>query len=235
MSDIAANIDRVRAGVRTAAERAGRDAEQITLLAVSKGQGVAAIVSAWDAGIRHCGENYLQEALAKIGQLHRLGIEWHFTGPIQANKTRAIAAQFAWVHSVDRIRIAARLSAQRPPALPPLNICLQVNIDGETSKAGVAPTALPELALAVARLPGLELRGLMAIPSPANTPAQTLSAYRRAAALLAELRARSPRLARLDTLSMGMSGDMALAIAAGATIVRIGTAIFGSRPTATNR
>ncbi len=235
MSDIAASIDQVWAGVRTAAARAGRDADQITVLAISKDQDVAAITSAWDAGIRHFGENYLQEALAKIAQLHRLEIEWHFTGPVQANKTRAIAALFAWVHSVDRIKIATRLSAQRPPQLPPLNICLQVNIDSEPSKTGVAPTALPELALAIAELPRLELRGLMAIPSPANTPAQTLSAYLRVAALLAELRARSPRLARLDTLSMGMSGDMALAIAAGATIVRIGTAIFGSRSTAANR
>lgn len=232
MSDIAANLDLVRASVCAAAARAGRDADQITVLAISKGQGAAAIIQAWDAGIRHCGENYLQEAQAKIAQLHQLAIEWHFTGPVQANKTRAIAARFAWVHGVDRLHIATRLSAQRPPPLPPLNVCLQVNIDGEASKAGVAPAALPALALAVAELPRLKLRGLMAIPSPANTPAQTLAAYLRVAALLAELRARSPRLARLDTLSMGMSGDLAQAIAAGATIVRLGTAIFGPRPPA---
>lgn len=238
MTNIADNLRRVTAAIEHFVTRCGRTADQIKLLAASKGQDADAIATAWHEGIRCFGENYLQEALVKMDTLRGLGIEWHYIGSIQENKTRAIAAHFTWVHSVDRLRIATRLSAQRPPDQPPLNICIQVNIDAEASKAGVAPAQLAELALAVADLPRVHLRGLMAIPRPANSqPADSQdgarAAYRRLAQLLAELRALSPRLAGLDTLSMGMSADMEAAIAEGATIVRIGTAVFGPRHTAT--
>ena len=192
-------------------------------MAVSKTRSAADIREAHSAQIQHIGENYLQEALAKIAELEDLPLVWHFIGPIQSNKTRAIAEHFDWVHSVDRLKIAQRLSAQRPAELPPLNICLQVNISDEPSKAGVSLAELPGLAHAVARLPQLHLRGLMAIPAPAVTSAE------RRAPLRALREAMSALDLPLDTLSMGMSDDLDEAIAEGASMVRIGSALFGAR------
>lgn len=223
MSTIATNIAKVAARIREAAQASGRDPAAIGLLAVSKTQPADAIREAFACGQRDFGENYLQEALSKQEALSDLPLTWHFIGPIQSNKTRAIAEHFAWVHSVDRLKIAQRLSAQRPDQLPPLNICLQVNISGEASKSGVTLAELPELASAVAALPGLRLRGLMAIPAPASDSAARrvpLRALREAMTAL-EL--------PLDTLSMGMSDDLDEAIAEGSTLVRIGTALFGAR------
>lgn len=229
MTNIADSLCHVTAALKTFAARYGRNADAITLLAASKDQSCDTIAAAWRAGLRCFGESYPQEALLKINALRALPIEWHYIGTIQRNKTRVIASHFAWAHSVDRVKIAERLSAQRPPELPPLNVCVQVNIDGEASKAGVSPPHLCELALAVADLPQLRLRGLMAIPRPANSLEQARASYRLLAQLLANLRADAPQLAGLDTLSMGMSADMEAAIAEGATIVRIGTALFGQR------
>ncbi len=229
MPNITHNINEVTTRLQKNAAQAGRNANAINLLAVSKGQPAAAVETAWRAGLRHFGENYLQEALPKIAATATLDIEWHFIGHIQANKTRAIAEHFAWVHCLDRLKIAQRLSAQRPAHLPPLNVCLQVNIDGETSKEGLAPEQVAPLALAVAALPQLTLRGLMVIPAPATSVAAQRQPFRRAADLLKQLQCFSPALASLDTLSMGMSGDMEAAIAEGATWLRIGTAIFGPR------
>lgn len=223
MTTIACNLQAVRAAMAAAADSAGRTAGEIELLAVSKTFPAAALREAYLAGQRCFAESYLQEALGKIADLQDLAVEWHFIGPIQSNKTRAIAENFAWVHSVDRLKIAERLSAQRPEHLPPLQVCLQVNISGEASKGGVPPGEVGALAEAVARLPKLQLRGLMAIPAPADDVAEQRAGF----AQLRELRDQiSPRL---DTLSMGMSHDFAAAIAEGATIVRIGSAIFGSR------
>lgn len=228
MTNIAANINRVRERLAIAARAAGRDPAAITLLAVSKTQAAASIRAAHGEGLGDFGENYLQEALDKMALLQDLTeIRWHFIGPIQSNKTRAIAEHFAWVHGIDRLKIAERLSQQRPTALPPLNVCIQVNIDGEASKSGVAPAALPALADAVAALPGLRLRGLMAIPAPRVDTAAQRAPFFRLAQQLATL---STRLPGLDTLSMGMSDDLEAAIAEGSTLVRIGTAIFGPRP-----
>jgi pyridoxal phosphate enzyme (YggS family) len=203
-----------------------RDPHSVTLLAVSKTFGHADVRSAARCGQRDFGENYLQEALDKQTLLTDLDLVWHFIGPIQSNKTRGIAEHFAWAHSVDRLRIAERLSAQRPESLPPLNVCLEVNISGEASKGGVMPETLPTLAAQVAALPGLKLRGLMAIPAPTRDPARQRAAFHQVRLLFDDLNARGHRL---DTLSMGMSGDFESAIAEGATIVRIGTAIFGVR------
>ncbi len=205
---------------------AQRRESDITLLAVSKTFSADAIRKAYAAGQVAFGENYLQEALGKIAALHDLPLEWHFIGPLQSNKTRAIAEQFAWVHSVERLKIAERLAAQRPAALPPLNVCIQVNVSGEASKSGVAPGELSELARAVAQLPNLRLRGLMTIPAAALE----LEAQRRPFAQLRELlRQLNADGMALDTLSMGMSQDIAAAILEGATIVRVGSAIFGTR------
>ncbi len=231
MPNITHNINEVTTRLQKNAAAAGRNANTINLLAVSKGQPVVAVETAWHAGLRHFGENYLQEALEKITATSTLDIEWHFIGHVQTNKTRVIAAHFAWVHSVDSLKIAQRLSAQRPAHLPPLNVCLQVNIDGETSKAGITPEQVAPLALAVATLPRLKLRGLMVIPAPATSVAAQRRPFRRAADLLKQLQCFSPALASLDTLSMGMSADMEAAIAEGATWLRIGTAIFGPRVT----
>ncbi|HWP95122.1 MAG TPA: YggS family pyridoxal phosphate-dependent enzyme [Gammaproteobacteria bacterium] len=226
MNDIGANLAAVRARIAAAARRYGRRPEDITLVAVSKAQPAAAIVAALEAGQRHFGENYPQEALEKMRALEAPKIVWHFIGRLQANKTRTVAERFAWVHSLDRARIAERLDAQRPASLPPLDVCLQVNVSGETTKGGVMPDALPELAAAVAALPRLRLRGLMALPAPAaDFEAQRLP-FRRLRALFDELRAHG---FALDTLSMGMSADLEAAIAEGATLVRVGTAIFGAR------
>ncbi|MGO4155105.1 YggS family pyridoxal phosphate-dependent enzyme [Cupriavidus sp. YAF13] len=232
MSVIAANLQAVNRRVAAAAQQAGRPAGEVTLLAVSKTFPAAAVQAAFDAGQRAFGENYVQEGVDKIAQLGDLRdqISWHFIGPLQSNKTRAVAEQFDWVHAIDRLRIAERLSAQRPAGMPPLQVCLQVNISGEASKSGVAPDEVPALARAVAALPGLRLRGLMAIPEPQSE----LAAQRRPFAALRTL-ADTLRAAGLDvdTLSMGMSADMEAAIAEGATVVRIGTAIFGARDYAT--
>ncbi|SDU28984.1 YggS family pyridoxal phosphate-dependent enzyme [Halopseudomonas salegens] len=227
MSTIADNIANVRERIQRAAENVGRDAEQVTLIAVSKTRPAAAIREAWAAGVRNVGENYLQEALDKQAELPDLPLTWHFIGPIQSNKTKALAEHFDWVHSVDRLKIARRLSEQRPAGLEPLNICLQVNISGEDSKSGVSLAELPELAAAVAELPNLRLRGLMAIPAPADdseSRRQPLKALRTALQGLDM---------SLDTLSMGMTDDLTEAVQEGATQVRIGTALFGQRHTTT--
>jgi len=225
MTAILSNLQAVQLAVARAAREAGRSGDAVHLLAVSKTFAADAVREAYHAGQSAFGENYLQEALDKIEALRDLPLEWHFIGPIQSNKTRPIAEHFAWVHSVDRLKIAERLAAQRPPHLPPLNICLQVNVSGEESKSGAAPEAVAQLARAVARLPQLRLRGLMAIPAPAEGPQQR-APFARMRELLADLNRQG---LQLDTLSMGMSHDYAAAILEGATIVRIGTAIFGSR------
>ncbi|WP_194789588.1 YggS family pyridoxal phosphate-dependent enzyme [Pseudomonas sp. UFMG81] len=223
MSTLADNIGAIATRIDSAARAAGRDPASIHLLAVSKTKPASAIREAYAAGLRDVGENYLQEALTKQQALSDLPLIWHFIGPIQSNKTKAIAEHFDWVHSVDRLKIAQRLSEQRPAELPPLNICLQVNVSGEDSKSGCAPAELPALAQAVAALPGLRLRGLMAIPEPTEDRAEQEAAF-------ATLRQLQTQLGLdLDTLSMGMSHDLEAAIAQGATWVRIGTALFGAR------
>ncbi|MCF5024164.1 YggS family pyridoxal phosphate-dependent enzyme [Pseudomonas lurida] len=223
MSTIADNIGQVSQRIRAAADAVQRDASSIHLLAVSKTKPAQAVREAYAAGMRDFGENYLQEALGKQAELTDLPLSWHFIGPIQSNKTRAIAENFAWVHSVDRLKIAQRLSEQRPADLPPLNICIQVNVSGEASKSGCTPADLPALANAISALPRLKLRGLMAIPEPT----EDLAAQDAAFATVRELQARLNL--PLDTLSMGMSHDLESAIAQGATWVRIGTALFGAR------
>lgn len=220
------NIANVRKRVSTAAEKVQRRADDIILMAVSKTRDADEVRAAVSAGVRHLGENYLQEALEKIEATGDLEAHWHFIGPIQSNKTRAIAGHFDWVHSVDREKIARRLSEQRPDDLPPLDICLQVNVSGEDSKSGVAPGDVAALARAVLALPRLRLRGLMAIPAPTDDTAAQRAAFARVAALFRELREIAPQM---DTLSMGMSADLESAIAEGATMVRIGTDIFGPR------
>lgn len=230
MSTIAHNLQAVDASIRAAVDAAGRSRDQVQLLAVSKTFPAEAVLEAIGAGQTAFGENYLQEALDKIAAVSAVlpdrQIAWHFIGPIQSNKTRPIAASFDWVHTVERLKIAQRLSEQRPAGSAPLNICLQVNISGEASKSGVTPGELPELARLVAQLPRLRLRGLMAIPEPETDVTRQRAAFARLRALFEALRADG---LDLDTLSMGMSSDMGAAIAEGATIVRIGTAIFGSR------
>ncbi|AEI78372.1 type IV pilus twitching motility protein PilT [Cupriavidus necator N-1] len=228
MSVIAANLQAVHQRIAAAAQQAGRQPTDIALLAVSKTVSPDRIRAAYAAGQLAFGENYVQEGVDKIAALadlrHRL--QWHFIGPLQSNKTRLVAEHFDWVHAVDRLRIAERLSAQRPAGMAALQVCIQVNISGEASKSGVAPAEVPALAHTVAALPGLRLRGLMAIPEPEDD----LAAQRRPfAAMRAMLQALRADGLDLDTLSMGMSGDMEAAIAEGATLVRIGTAIFGAR------
>ena len=223
MSTIAENIAKVGARIREAAQASQRNFADIGLLAVSKTKPADAIREAHAAGLRDFGENYLQEALGKQVELNDLPLIWHFIGPIQSNKTRPIAEHFDWVHSVDRLKIAQRLSEQRPAHLPPLNICLQVNVSAEDSKSGCSPEDLPELAKAIAALPNLRLRGLMAIPEPTDDVAAQHAAFARLRQLRDEL------ALNLDTLSMGMSHDLEAAIAEGATWVRIGTALFGTR------
>lgn len=227
MSDVATNLQHVRQRIERAARAADRPADAVQLLAVSKTQPARALRDAHAAGQRAFGESYLQEALQKIAALADLELEWHFIGPIQSNKTRDIARHFHWVHSIDREKVARRLSEQRPPAQGPLNVCIQVNTSGEASKSGVSPDQAAALAQAVAALPGLRLRGLMTIPAPAHTREAQQSPFR-------SLRQLQERLVQeglaLDTLSMGMSDDLEAAIAEGATLVRVGTAIFGARP-----
>ncbi|NCN88747.1 MAG: YggS family pyridoxal phosphate-dependent enzyme [Gallionella sp.] len=226
MTAILSNLQAVKKALAGAAAEAGRGVETVQLLAVSKTFGAQAVREAYHAGQRAFGENYLQEALGKIEALRDLPLEWHFIGPVQSNKTRPIAENFAWVHSVDRLKVAQRLAAQRPAQLPPLNLCLQVNVSGEASKSGVAPAELLPLARAVAALPRIRLRGLMAIPAPADDKAAQRGPYARMRGLLQDLQRQG---LPLDTLSMGMSHDFPAAIMEGATLVRIGTAIFGSR------
>jgi pyridoxal phosphate enzyme (YggS family) len=223
---IADNIARVQAQMAAACQTTGRTPGSVQLLAVSKTWGPDAVRQAHTAGLTAFGENYIQEAVDKITALRDLPLVWHCIGPIQSNKTRLVAEHFAWVHSIDRLKIAQRLSEQRPEHLPPLQVCIQVNVDGGDTKSGVSPEELPALAQAVAALPRLQLRGLMTIPEPAETPEQMRAVHAQAQALLESLRQQG---LPLDTLSMGMSADMTEAIAEGSTMVRVGTAIFGRR------
>lgn len=230
MSSIITNWQAVQGRITDAAKRAGRTPGSVRLLAVSKTCPPEAVIEAARAGQQAFGENYEQEALEKIQEIKRrapeLHLEWHFIGPIQSNKTRSIAAAFDWVHSVDRKKIARRLSDQRPDTLPPLNICLQVNISRENSKSGTDEAGVLALAKAVSALPRLKLRGLMAIPEPETDPTRQRQPFKQLKNLYDRLRQEGYEL---DTLSMGMTADMDAAIAEGATIVRIGTAIFGPR------
>lgn len=226
MGSIAENLQHVRARISTAAISAGRDPQTVGLLAVSKTFGVAAVRAAWHAGQREFGESYVQEAIDKISLLEDLSVHWHFIGPLQSNKTRAVAEGFDWVHSVSSLKIAQRLSAQRPEARGPLSVCLQVNVSAEATKAGVSEVQLPALAQAVAALPRLRLRGLMCIPAPATGFGAQRPPFARLARMRGQLVAGGMAL---DTLSMGMSDDLEAAIAEGATWVRVGTAVFGER------
>ncbi|NLR76484.1 YggS family pyridoxal phosphate-dependent enzyme [Leeia sp. IMCC25680] len=226
MSSISSALQGVLQQIRQTALAAGREPDSVQLLAVSKTFPAEAIREAWAAGQTAFGENYVQELLDKAHILTDLPVQWHFIGPLQSNKTRPVAEIAHWVHSVDRLKIAERLSAQRPAQMPPLNICLQVNISGEDSKSGVTPSELPALAAAVARLPRLVLRGLMCIPAPTTDPLQQQAAFAALRELYEQLLVDG---LALDTLSMGMSADMVAAIREGATMVRVGTAIFGHR------
>ena len=226
MTAILSNLQAVHAAIDQAALLSQRDAAQITLLAVSKTVPASVIRAAYSAGQRAFGENFVQEALDKMRDLHDLPLQWHFIGPIQSNKTRAIAENFSWVHSVDRLKIAQRLSEQRPDNLPPLNVCVQINVSGESTKGGVTADEAEALAHAIAVLPRLKLRGLMAIPAPAAGLPEQCAPFAQMRELLKRLNTAG---LNLDTLSMGMSHDLTAAIMEGATIVRVGTAIFGSR------
>ena len=226
MTAILSNLQATRTAISHAVEAAGRRVADVHLLAVSKTFPAEAVREAYRGGQLAFGENYLQEALEKIAALGDLPLEWHFIGPLQSNKTRAIAENFAWVHSVDRLKIAERLSAQRPVHMPPLNVCLQVNVSGEATKSGVAPAEVVQLAREVARLPHLRLRGLMSIPSPASGETQQRRPFAQMRELLGQIKEQGMAV---DTLSMGMSQDFPAAIREGATIVRIGSAIFGHR------
>lgn len=226
MGTIAAALQAVRGRIAAACAEAGRDPRTVCLLAVSKSFPPSTIREAWTAGQRAFGESYVQEALAKQAELADLDIEWHYIGPLQRNKTRAVAEHFAWVHSVDRLDLAERLSAQRPETLPPLKVCVQVNVGGEASKRGVAPGEALALARQIAVLPRLRLRGLMTIPPPSADVQRQRAHFRVLAELLQQARAEG---LTVDSLSMGMSQDLEAAIAEGATIVRVGTAIFGAR------
>jgi len=231
MTTISSNLQAVNARIAAACVVAGRDPATVRLLAVTKTWPAPCVRAAATAGQRAFGESYVQEALPKQVALADLDLEWHFIGPLQSNKTRPVAEHFAWAHSVERLKIAERLSGQRPPHLPPLNVCVQVNVSGEASKSGCALAEAPALCHALAALPGLRLRGLMAIPEPTVDSALADLLTRRRFALVRELREslRADGLL-LDTLSMGMSHDLEAAIMEGATIVRVGTAIFGERP-----
>ncbi len=226
MTTIALNLQSVRERIARACAAAGRDVNEVTLLPVAKTFGPDAVREAHDAGENAFGENYIQEAVEKQALLRDLRLQWHCIGPIQSNKTRLVAAHFDWAQGVDRLKIAQRLSEQRPPELGPLQVCVQVNIDGGPGKSGVAPEEALELARGVAALPGLRLRGLMTIPEPAGDFDAQVAVHRRARALFDALRAAG---LPLDTLSMGMTADLEAAIHAGSTMVRVGTAIFGAR------
>lgn len=220
------HITKLEERVRRSSQKSQFGNSDILVLAVSKTRPPEDIRAAHAAGLSHFGENYLQEALPKVEALSDLDLTWHFIGPLQSNKTRAVAEHFDWVHSVDREKIARRLSEQRPAGMPPLNICLQVNVSGEATKSGVAPDALADLATAVQDLPGITLRGLMAIPAPAQEEQAQRRPYRALREAFEALRASCPGI---DTLSMGMSADLEAAIAEGATLVRVGTDLFGPR------
>lgn len=226
MTTIPANLQAVKDRIAAACTAAGRDPREVALLAVTKTCPPDYVRAAAAAGQHAFGESYVQEAVPKIAALTDLGLEWHFIGPLQSNKTRLVAESFAWVHSIERPKIAERLSAQRPNGLPPLNVCVEVNVSGEDSKSGCTPAEAPALCRAVAALPGLRLRGLMAIPEPTENPALARRRFAQLRTLKDELVASG---LALDTLSMGMSHDMEAAIMEGATIVRVGTAIFGER------
>lgn len=231
MTTIDANLQRVRAQITQACAHSGREAASVSLLAVSKTFGIDAVIEAMDAGQTAFGENYVQEGVEKILGLRQLrptaAVSWQCIGPLQSNKTRLVAAHFDWVHSVDRLKIAQRLSEQRPPDLPDLQVCLQVNIDGSLSKSGVAPADVLALGAAVAELPRLRLRGIMCIPEPVDGFEAQRAVFLQARALFEQLRAQG---LPLDTLSMGMSDDLEAAVAAGSTLVRVGRGIFGHRP-----
>jgi hypothetical protein len=226
MKNIENNLNHIRARIAEAALVSKRDPDSILLLAVSKRKPASDIRCAWQLGQKDFGENYLQEAQQKMQELEDLDISWHFIGAIQSNKTRNIAEAFDWAHCVDRVKIAQRLSAQRPADLAPLNVCIQINIDHETSKAGIDLNELPGLAKAIHQLPGIRLRGLMTIPAPRESLAEQRAAFAQLAAAMSRLQQQG---ITCDTLSMGMTQDMAAAIAEGSTLVRIGTAIFGER------
>ncbi|KQN64605.1 MULTISPECIES: YggS family pyridoxal phosphate-dependent enzyme [unclassified Erwinia] len=226
MSSTEHNLQQVRQRISAAAQRCGRDPQEITLLAVSKTKPASAVQETVAAGQLCFGENYVQEGVDKIQQLDNPALIWHFIGPLQSNKSRLVAENFAWCHTVDRLRIAARLNEQRPAELPPLNVLIQVNISDEQSKSGIALADLPALAQEIARLPRLALRGLMAIPAPEADYDRQLAVCRQMADAFHQLQQDYPDV---DTLSLGMSDDMDAAIAAGSTMVRIGTAIFGAR------
>jgi PLP dependent protein len=225
--NLSERVRAVRERVARAAAGAGRSAQSVTLLAVSKAQPAQMVRAAAACGIADFGESYLQEALGKLAALRELPLTWHFVGRLQSNKTRPVAENFAWAHAVDRLKLAERLSAQRPAGMAPLNVCLQVNLAGESSKGGVEAAELPALAAAVRPLPGIRLRGLMCIPPEEADPGRQRAWFARLRQLLAALNEGG---AGLDTLSMGMSGDFEAAILEGATLVRVGTALFGARP-----
>lgn len=226
MTSIQHNLQQVRERISAAAARCGRDPAEVTLLAVSKTKPAGAVAEAAAAGQRCFGENYVQEGVDKIQALRNSALEWHFIGPLQSNKSRLVAGNFSWCHTVDRLKIAVRLNEQRPAALPPLNILIQINISDETSKSGIMLEELNELAKEIVLLPRLTLRGLMSIPAPEANYARQLAVCQRLAAAFDALKTDYPTV---DTLSLGMSDDMEAAIAAGSTMVRIGTAIFGAR------
>ncbi|MFO3904969.1 YggS family pyridoxal phosphate-dependent enzyme [Enterobacter hormaechei] len=229
MNDIAHNLAQVRDKISAAATGCGRASEEVSLLAVSKTKPASAIAEAIAAGQRMFGENYVQEGVEKIRHFREKGtadLQWHFIGPLQSNKSRLVAEHFDWCHTVDRLRIATRLSEQRPAEMPPLNVLIQINISDENSKSGIALEELDHLADQVAVLPGLRLRGLMAIPAPEADYDRQFAVARQMAVAFEALKIRFPTV---DTLSLGMTDDMAAAIAAGSTMVRIGTAIFGAR------
>lgn len=230
MADIAKNIIGVQQQISHTAQTYRRDPSSIRLIAASKTRPAAMIRQAYHSGLTHIGENFVQEALEKIALLHDLEICWHFIGPIQSNKTRKIAENFGWVHSVDNLKVARRLSSQRPADLDPLNLCVQVNISGESSKSGVSPAELRPLVEEILHLPNLRLRGLMSIPAPTDGINSQREPFKRLRDLLAEIKVElGTRADDMQHLSMGMSADLEAAIAEGATLVRIGTAIFGRR------
>ncbi|MDD1782338.1 YggS family pyridoxal phosphate-dependent enzyme [Enterovibrio sp. ZSDZ35] len=228
MCSIKQNLEQVTSQIDSAAQKCGRDASGVQLLAVSKTKPIEAIAEAIEAGHRQFGENYVQEGVEKIAHFCEThpDLEWHFIGPIQSNKTKPIAESFDWVHSVDRVKIARRLSEQRPNNMPPLQVLIQINTSGEDSKSGTGFDDVRELAAEIDALPGITLRGLMCIPQPESDDAKQREAFAPISALFEEMKASRPAF---DTLSMGMSGDMDAAIASGSTMVRIGTAIFGAR------
>jgi len=227
MTTIADNLQHVRQRIAAACADAGRDVNEVTLLAVSKTFGPDAVRAAHAAGQLAFGENYIQEAVEKKALLADLPLQWHCIGPIQSNKTRLVAAHFDWAHTVDRLKVAQRLSEQRPDGLPPLQVCIQVNVDAGATKSGVAPEDALALAREVAALPNLRLRGLMTIPEPSPGFAAQLAVHQKARRLFDSLRDAG---LQIDTLSMGMTADLEAAVAAGSTMVRVGTALFGGRP-----